>query len=188
MEIYTKYKAKRVLNFCAGWGGSTVAASALNLEAFYGVEINNELKTPYDNMVPYLKTKSQTNIEIFICDAVIFDYSALVYDTVFTSPPYYFIEKYANNQHYASKKEMNENFYKPLFSKTFAGLQPGGHYIINICQEVYVNVLQKLLGDALECFPLKKSKLWKRRLRQINTIRSMQKNIFLPKSIVSTAY
>ena len=27
MEIYTKYNAKRVLNFCAGWGGSTVAAA-----------------------------------------------------------------------------------------------------------------------------------------------------------------
>ena len=29
MEIYTKYNAKRVLNFCAGWGGSTIAAAAL---------------------------------------------------------------------------------------------------------------------------------------------------------------
>ena len=44
MEIYTKYKAKRVLNFCAGWGGSTVAAAALNLDAYYGVEINAKLK------------------------------------------------------------------------------------------------------------------------------------------------
>ena len=35
MEIYTRFNAKRVLNFCAGWGGSTVAAAALNLEAFY---------------------------------------------------------------------------------------------------------------------------------------------------------
>jgi hypothetical protein len=48
MEIYTKYKAKRVLNFCAGWGGSTVAAAALNLEAFYGVDINTDLEEPYD--------------------------------------------------------------------------------------------------------------------------------------------
>ena len=51
MEIYTKYNAKRVLNFCAGWGGSAVAAAALNLDAFYGVEINTELQEPYANMV-----------------------------------------------------------------------------------------------------------------------------------------
>ena len=43
MEIYTKYNAKRVLNFCAGWGGSAVAAAALNLDAYYGVEINSDL-------------------------------------------------------------------------------------------------------------------------------------------------
>ena len=158
MEIYTKYKAKRVLNFCAGWGGSTVAAAALNLDAFYGVEINTELKEPYDKMVSFLKTKSATIFDIQFCDAVTVDYSTMTYDTVFSSPPYYFLEKYANNMKYESKKEMDEKFYKPLFTKTYNGLQIGGHYIINICKEVYDNVLKKMLGEAHEIFPLKKSK------------------------------
>ena len=158
MEIYSKYKAKRVLNFCAGWGGSTVAAAALNLEAFYGVEINSELKLPYDNMVTYLKTKSATYFDINICDALNFDYSKIDYDTVFASPPYYFLEKYANNVKYNLKKEMDDKFYKPLFAKTYNGLQKGGHYIINVCKEVYDNVLREALGEASEVFPLKKSK------------------------------
>jgi len=148
MDIYKRFKSKRVLNFCAGWGGSTIAAAALNLESFYGVEINSDLKIPYDNMVPYLKTKSQTNIEIFICDAATFDYSALIYDTVFSSPPYYFIEKYANNSCYSSKTEMDDKFYIPVFNKTYNGLQKGGHYIINVCKEVYDRVLIKLFGEA----------------------------------------
>jgi 16S rRNA G966 N2-methylase RsmD len=158
MEIYAKYNSKRVLNFCAGWGGSTVAAAALNLDAFYGIEINAELKDPYDNMVSYLKTKSATFFDIQICDAVRVDYSKMSYDTVFSSPPYYFLEKYANNLKYESKKDMDEKFYKPLFTKTYNGLQIGGHYIINICKEVYDNVLKELLGEAHEIFPLKKSK------------------------------
>jgi predicted RNA methylase len=158
MEIYKRFNSKRVLNFCAGWGGSTIAAAALNLEAFYGVEINSDLKTPYDNMMPYLKTKSQTNIEIFICDAVTFDYSALIYDTVFASPPYYFIEKYANNPFYSSKTEMDEKFYIPVFTKTYNGLKKGGHYIINICKEVYDRVLIKLFGEAHILIPYKKFK------------------------------
>jgi predicted RNA methylase len=158
MEIYTKYNAKRVLNFCAGWGGSTVAAAALNLDAFYDIEINTELLKPYDNMVSYLKTKSTTNMAIFICDAVNFNYSTINYDTVFSSPPYYFIEKYANNNLYTSKTEMDEKFYKPLFTKTYNGLKNGGHYIINICKEIYEKVLKELLGEANEIFPLKKSK------------------------------
>lgn len=158
MEIYTKYNAKRVLDFCSGWGGSAVAAAALNLDAYYGIEINKDLKIPYDNMLSYLKTKSNTKFNMFIADSVTFDYSSIEYDTVFTSPPYYFIQKYANNNYYESKKEMDEKFYKPVFSKCYAGLKIGGHFVINVCKEVYDNVLKNLLGEAHEIFHLKKSK------------------------------
>lgn len=158
MEIYTKFNAKKVLNFCAGWGGSTVAAGALNIDTHYGIEINTSLKEPYDNMLTYLRTKSNTKFEFHLCDAVTFDYSTIDYDTVFTSPPYYFIEKYANNNKYKSKKEMDEKFYKPVFSKTYNGLKEGGTYIINVCKEVYDNVLKNLLGEAHIIFPMKKSK------------------------------
>jgi DNA modification methylase len=80
------------------------------------------------------------------------------YDTVFASPPYYFIEKYANNTQYKSKKDMTEQFYKPVFCNTFLHLKPGGLYIINICREVYVKVLKEMFGEAHHIFPLKKSK------------------------------
>jgi 16S rRNA G966 N2-methylase RsmD len=158
MEIYTRFNAKRVLNFCAGWGGSIVAAAALNLEAYYGIEINTDLKEPYDDMVRYLRTKSNTEFSIHFSDAAEFDYAAMDYDTIFSSPPYYFIEKYSNNIGYKSKKEMDEKFYKPVFTRTYNGLKNGGHFIINICKEVYNNVLKNLFGEAHIMFPLKKSK------------------------------
>lgn len=158
MEIYTRYDAKKVLNFCAGWGGSTVAAAALNLNAYYGVEINVDLKPAYDKMIDYLRTKSDTEFGVWFGDAVDFDYSSIDYDTVFASPPYYFIEKYPHNGEYESKKDMDDKFYRPVFLQTYLHLAPGGHYIINVCQEVYDGVLKKLLGEAHETFPLKKSK------------------------------
>jgi 16S rRNA G966 N2-methylase RsmD len=158
MEIYTKYNSKKVLNFCAGWGGSMVAAAALNLDSFYGIEINKELKEPYNEMIKFLNTKSNTYLKIWIEDAVLFDYSSIEYDTVFSSPPYYFIEKYPNNTTFLSKKEMDNLFYKPLFEKSYLHLNVGGYFIINVCKEVYDNVLKPLLGSAHEIFPLKKSK------------------------------
>jgi 16S rRNA G966 N2-methylase RsmD len=158
IEIYTKYKPTCVLDFCAGWGGAAVAAAALNLDKYIGIEINHNLKPPYEKMTAYLKTKSNTKIEMIFEDALTIDYTHMVYDLVFTSPPYYFIQKYENNPKYASKKEMNEQFYIPLFTKTYNGLQIGGHYIINVCKEVYDNVLVQLLGDAHEIYPYKKSK------------------------------
>jgi len=158
MEFYAKYNAKRVLNFCSGWGGSAVAAAALNLDAYYGIEINGALKNDYDNMVSFLRNYSKTYFDIRFCDALACDYSSLDYDTVFSSPPYYFLEKYENNTIFKSKEEMNENFYKPVFINSYNGLKNGGTYIINICKEVYENVLKNILGDAHEIFPLKKSK------------------------------
>jgi hypothetical protein len=52
---------------------------------------------------------------------------------------------------------MDEQFYKPLFSKTYNGLQNGGHYIVNVSKEIYDRVLKDLLGEAHEILPLKKS-------------------------------
>jgi hypothetical protein len=158
MEIYTKYNAKQVLNFCAGWGGSTIAASALGLETYYGVEINRELKTSYAKMAAYLAGKSATKIEMIFGNALEVDYSLMNYDTVFSSPPYYNLEKYPHNLIYSSKREMDDKFYKPLFTATYNSLQNGGYYIINICKEVYEKVLRKIFGEAHEVFPLKKSK------------------------------
>lgn len=158
MEIYSKYHAKRVLNCCAGWGGSCVAAAALSIEAHIGLDINASLQKPYERMVDYLQTKCDTQLQMTICDAVTFDYSTIQYDMVFSSPPYYSIEKYEHNQEYASKREMDELFYKPLFTNTYRHLLVGGHFVINICKEVYEQVLRPLLGEARETFPLKKSK------------------------------
>jgi hypothetical protein len=158
MEIYSKYKPKCVLDFCAGWGGAAVAAAALKLDKYIGIEINHNLEEPYEKLVTYLGGKSPTTIEMIFEDALKINYNNLVYDFVFTSPPYYFIQKYENNPKYASKKEMDELFYIPIFTKTYNGLQKGGHYIINVCKEVYDNVLVKLFGDAHEIYPYKKSK------------------------------
>jgi tRNA1(Val) A37 N6-methylase TrmN6 len=157
MEIYTKYNAIDVLDFCAGWGGAAVAASALNLNSYIGIEINHNLKEPYNNLVAYLNKKSNTNIQMFFDDALNVDYSKMNYNLVFTSPPYYFIQKYENNTIYNSKKEMDELFYKPIFMKTYNGLQKNGYYIINVCKEVYNNVLKELFGEASEIFTMKKS-------------------------------
>jgi hypothetical protein len=50
MEIYAKYKPNCILDFCAGWGGAAVAAYALQIPHYIGVEINHNLKTPYRNL------------------------------------------------------------------------------------------------------------------------------------------
>jgi 16S rRNA G966 N2-methylase RsmD len=158
MEIYSKYNPKNILDFCAGWGGGAVAASALNINSYIGIEINHDLKQPYEELIDFLKNKSSSNYQMLFVNALDVDYSKLNYDFVFTSPPYYFIQKYENNTEYSCKRDMDVHFYIPLFTKTYDGLQPGGTYIINVCKDVYENVLLNLFGPAHEIYPYKKSK------------------------------
>lgn len=158
MEIYSKYKPNTVLDFCAGWGGAAVAASALNIPNYIGIEINDNLKEPYEKLSMFLSNKSTTTIDMYFENALNVDYSKLNYDLVFTSPPYYFIQKYEKNTIYKDKDEMDELFYKPLFTKTFNHLKIGGKYILNVNKEVYERVCISLLGEAMEIFPYKKSK------------------------------
>ncbi len=158
MEIYAKYKPTTVLDFCAGWGGAAVAASALNITQYIGIELNNSLIQPYKELTEFLKERSKTNVQMIFDSALNVDYSKFDYDFVFTSPPYYFIQKYENNKEYASKKEMDNAFYIPLFSNTYASLKPGGIYALNINKEVYENVCVKLFGPSHDSYPYKKSK------------------------------
>jgi len=157
MEMYNKYKPKSILDFCAGWGGAAVASAALNIPSYTGIEINSDLQEPYDQLITFLKTKSTTDINMRFEDALKVDYNEIYYDFVFTSPPYYFIQKYANNPVYKDKKDMNELFYKPLFKKVYDGLEREGYFIINVCKEVYENVLFELFGLPDDAYPYKKS-------------------------------
>ena len=158
MEIYVKYKPNSVLDFTCGWGGRLVGACALNIPNYIGIDINTNLLNPYLKMKSFFNNISETNVDIFFENAVDFDYSKITYDMVLTSPPYYFLEKYSNNECYASKTEMKNKFYIPVFSNTYKYLKTGGHYCLNINKEIYQDICVDLLGVANDFIPLKKSK------------------------------
>ncbi len=159
MELYARFQPHTVLDFCAGWGGRLVGAAALNVPRYIGIEINGDLKSPYKQMTDFLQTQSTTECSMFFEDAAAFDYGALPeYDMVLTSPPYYFIEKYANNMGYESKEDMNQRFYEPVIRNTFLHMKVGGHYCINVNKEIYEAVCRKVIGEPTLVIPLKKSK------------------------------
>lgn len=159
IEIYTKYKPTSVLDFTCGWGGRLVGACALNIPNYIGIDINTNLINPYLEMKTFFKNISETNVDIFFENAVNFDYSKITYDMVLTSPPYFFLEKYSNNETYNnSKTEMKNNFYIPVISNTYKYLKQGGYYCLNINKEIYEDICIELLGVATDMIPLKKSK------------------------------
>jgi len=156
MEIYNKFKPHTILDPTMGWGGRLVGACALDVPKYIGIDLNKDLEKPYKEMSDKLKELgTKTEIQLMFKSALNVDYSKLKYDMVFTSPPYYNIELYKGTEK-QSKEEWDENFYKPLFEKTYKYLENGGHYILNVPSEVYERVCIPLLGKADILFPLKK--------------------------------
>ena len=170
VEVYAKYKPSVVLDPCAGWGGRAVGAAVCGENVrYFGIDVNHSLQIPYQNMCAFLnsKCKSKSTLDLIprirmtIADAVTYDYSQIEpkYDMVFTSPPYYFIEKYSHNPFYNnSKDKMDEQFYAPLFSNTFLHLLPGGCMALNVNREIYERVCVRLFGHAHQTMNCKKSK------------------------------
>jgi hypothetical protein len=109
MEIYVKYKPTCVLDFTCGWGGRLIGACALNIPRYIGIDVNINLKNPYLEITDFFKDISDTKIDIFFENAAGFDYSTITYDMVLTSPPYFFLEKYSNNDNYNNSKEEMKN-------------------------------------------------------------------------------
>ena len=167
VEVYAKYKPSVVLDPCAGWGGRAVGAAVCENVRYFGIDVNHSLRIPYQNMCAFLNSRCKSKIglshriHMTIADAVTYDYSQIEprYDMVFTSPPYYFIEKYNHNKTYSnSKDEMDQEFYIPLFSNTFLHLLSGGCMALNVNREIYERVCVRLFGPAHQTMNCKKSK------------------------------
>ena len=145
MSVYSRFEPECVLDFTMGWGGRLVGACALDVPRYIGVDSNKNLREPYRKMVSFLKPMTKTAVTLFFKDANMIDYTALDYDMVLTSPPYFNIERYANQPN-RSKEAWIGEFYEPLFTKTFAGMKRGGHYCLNIPDEIYRAVALPLFG------------------------------------------
>ena len=156
MEYYCRYQPTAVLDFTMGWGGRLVGACALNIPKYIGIDNNARLEPHYRDLTAFLSTRTETKPRLLFQDALEVDYSKLTYDMVFTSPPYYNIEKYNNMKTYKSKEDWDELFYFPLFYLTYKHLKKGGVYCLNISSEIYERVCVPLFGNADETFPMKK--------------------------------
>jgi len=156
MEIYSRFKPTSILDPTMGWGGRLTGACILDVPNYIGIDLNTQLKQPYDKMTDMLVNKlgTKTKIQLLFQDALTVDYSLFDYDMVLTSPPYYNIEIYQGSTR-KLYDEWNE-FYKKLFFETYKHMKDGGYFCLNLNIEIYESVCIELLGDADIIITLKK--------------------------------
>ena len=139
--VYDLFEAKNILDFSAGWGDRLCGFLASDAVSYTGVDPNKDAVAKYCDMLDYFYT--DRDVTIFNECAEDVDYGDKMFDLVFTSPPYFDLERYTteSNQSWIRYKKLDawlEGFLFKSIEKAWNHLEKDGHLIINI-SDVYSN-------------------------------------------------
>ena len=143
--MYDYYNVKNVLDFSMGWGDRLAGFYAsMNTELYVGVDprkenhpIYEQQARYYDSHLTFFEKEKKTK---FHCDAAEdfnFDEYYDTFDIIFTSPPYFNIERYGNddNQSWVRYKDIdswNYQFLQKALDNMIPTLKSGGKLCVNI--------------------------------------------------------
>jgi len=135
--IVKHYRAKRVLDPCAGWGGRMLGTVAAGAE-YYAFEPNVETVSNLYSLAYYLGIDK--HVHIYCDDALQMDeYDFPKVNMILTSPPYFDLEIYDDGpkqsvQRFPSYKEWVRGFIRPLIDKGIDRLCSGGVSCWNVAK------------------------------------------------------
>lgn len=138
--FYKKYGATSVMDPFAGWGDRCIAAISQGIK-YTGIDSNTSLKVPYKNMIDHF---GSNNVEIIYNNSENIDPQNYEYDMIFTSPPYFSIEKYEGMKQY-SKEEFISAF-ELIISNFWKYLPSGKWMILNMPQEM-ADITNRAVGN-----------------------------------------
>lgn len=154
--IYQYFNSKKVLDFSSGWGDRLNGfLSCDNTESYLGIDPNDRLFIGYhDQLKNYNTTHKNVVLKMECAEDV--GMHTDNFDTIFTSPPYFNIERYnqEDNQSWKRYKKLNnwlDGFLFPVLEKSWNSLNSGGHMIINI-SDVYSNHTINKICDPMNNF------------------------------------
>ena len=143
--MYDYFNVKNVLDFSMGWGDRLAGFYAsMNTELYVGVDprkenhpIYEQQARYYDSHLTFFEKEKKTK---FHCDAAEdfnFDEYYDTFDIIFTSPPYFNIERYGNddNQSWVRYKDIdswNYQFLQKALDNMIPTLKSGGKLCVNI--------------------------------------------------------
>ena len=143
--LYDYFDVKNVLDFSAGWGDRLAGFYAsLNTELYVGLDPRVENHPIYHKQAQYydkLLTMFENQKKVFFHDspAEDFDYSEYndTFDIVFTSPPYFNVERYSYDDtqswvRYKTINDWNKDFLHKAIEKMWPSIRSGGKLCINI--------------------------------------------------------
>ena len=137
--VYDVFKAKRVLDFCSGWGDRLCGFYASQSEEYVGIDPNSSMHPCYQKQFEFYNRAVNKKAE-FICsgseNADLSEYKEY-FDLVLTSPPYFDTERYTDEETQSIVKHSNfdnwmKGYFFPTLDKCWDSLAEGGRIILNI--------------------------------------------------------
>ena len=137
--IYEKYGGDRVLDFCAGFGGRLLGFWKSKVKEYTGIDPNKNI--PYEKFINWVRENDNYRkkiINIIRKPAEDVNYINLgKFDLIFTSPPYFNLEIYSDDENQSSSRYKTynswiNNFLFTVLEKSIETLNKGGYLAINI--------------------------------------------------------
>ena len=141
--LYDKLGSKSILDFSAGWGDRLAGFYASETGEFYiGLDPRKENHPIYEEQKQFYE-KHRTMFEVdkksmFVeIPAEDFEYRENMYDTVFTSPPYFSVERYSYDDtqswvRYKNIDAWNTQFLQRTLDNLWPTIRSGGKLCVNI--------------------------------------------------------
>ena len=165
--LYNLFEAKDVLDFSMGWGDRLAGFHASNAKSYYGIDPNMEVWSNYFKQNILYDTNK--NVICINSPAEDHDLQNFTFDMVFTSPPYFHVERYAfgQNEEAQSWKRYGKNiddwlegFLYPTLKSCWNALEDGGTMIVNIADvhatnngtNAYIQICDPM-NDFISQFP-----------------------------------
>lgn len=143
--VYDYFKAENIVDLCAGWGDRLAGFYASKYgKTYYGIDANKNLQEGYLKQIEeYSKLFPNKKAEIFYGATEDENIKLPECDLIFTSPPYFGIEKYSDDdkQSYLRYRKIDawlNGFLFPVIKKSKNALTENGHLVLNI-SDVYMN-------------------------------------------------
>ena len=135
LAILKTFKVKKYLDISSGWGDRLLASLLYKVELYCGVDPNKDLHKYYKEMIDTFATEKDN----FILIEDGFETATLPktkFDLVFSSPPFFDLEKYSNYDKdsltkYKTEKNWCDNFLIKSIMKAYEYLEKDGHMILS---------------------------------------------------------
>jgi len=149
--IYDMFESENILDFSAGWGDRLAGFYASEHGKHYvGIDprkenhsIYKEQSEFYDKHLGFFEHDRKS--EFYCSPAEDFDFTQYedYFDLVFTSPPYFSVERYSYDDtqswvRYKDINDWNKDFLQTTLGNLWESIKPGGYLLVNI-SDVYTN-------------------------------------------------